>query len=56
MAAFLGGRSGFLEMSVLIAAVLDAQPAVPVVSLEQVMQLDADSRALAMRWLERYGR
>ncbi|PTU75422.1 1-deoxy-D-xylulose-5-phosphate reductoisomerase [Pseudomonas mangrovi] len=56
VAAFLGGRIGFLEMSVLIAAVLDAQPVVPVVSLEQVMQLDADSRALAMRWLERYGR
>ena len=56
VAAFLAGRIGFLEMSVLIAAVLDAQPVVPVVALEQVMQLDADSRALAMRWLERYGR
>ena len=45
MAAFLAGGIGFLEIADLVERALEAVPAEPISSLEQL--LDADARARA---------
>ncbi len=48
VAAFLAGRIGFLRIPEIIAATLDAVPAIPLDSLEQVLAADSAARRLAL--------
>jgi 1-deoxy-D-xylulose-5-phosphate reductoisomerase len=45
VAAFLAGAVGFLDIAELVERALDAVPAEPIVSLEQVLEADALARA-----------
>ena len=46
LAAFLAGGAGFLEIAELVERALDAVPAEPLSSLEQVLEADARARAV----------
>ncbi len=56
VAAFLERRICFPEIASMIDAVLNAQPAVPVDSLDAVLAADASARAQAEQWLSHHGR
>ncbi|MCQ4348488.1 1-deoxy-D-xylulose-5-phosphate reductoisomerase [Pseudomonas stutzeri] len=56
VAAFLDERIGFVDISRMIAAVLDRIPVAAVHQLDGVLQADAEARAAAQDWLGRYGR
>jgi 1-deoxy-D-xylulose-5-phosphate reductoisomerase len=53
VAAFLAGECGFLDIESTVAAVLDAVDVGPLVSVDQVEEVDARSRSLALEWLRR---
>ena len=53
VAAFLAGECGFLDIEATVAAVLDSVEVEPLVSVEQVEDVDARARALAAEWLKR---
>jgi 1-deoxy-D-xylulose-5-phosphate reductoisomerase len=52
VAAFLNGQLRFVDISVLIAAVLDSHAVVPLTTLEQVFELDQWARERAMSLLQ----
>lgn len=56
VAAFLERRICFPEIASMIDAVLNAQPAVPVDSLDAVLTADASARVQAEQWLSHHGR
>ena len=56
VAAFLERRICFPEIASMIDAVLNAQPAVPVDSLDAVLAADASTRVQAEHWLSHHGR
>ncbi len=56
VAAFLERRICFPEIASMIDAVLNAQPALPVDSLDAVLAADASARAAAEHWLSHHGR
>ncbi|MBA1229329.1 1-deoxy-D-xylulose-5-phosphate reductoisomerase [Pseudomonas viridiflava] len=56
VAAFLGGRIGYLEIAAIIEDVLNLEPAGQVNDLEAVFAIDGRARVLASQWLERCGR
>ncbi|MEN0107651.1 MAG: 1-deoxy-D-xylulose-5-phosphate reductoisomerase [Pseudomonas sp.] len=56
VAAFLERRIRFPEIASMIDAVLNAQPAQPVDSLDAVLAADAMARAAAEHWLSHHGR
>jgi 1-deoxy-D-xylulose-5-phosphate reductoisomerase len=56
VAAFLERRIRFPEIASMIDAVLNAQPAQPVDSLDAVLAADASARAQAEHWLSHHGR
>ncbi|MEK1941327.1 MAG: 1-deoxy-D-xylulose-5-phosphate reductoisomerase [Pseudomonas sp.] len=56
VAAFLERRICFPEIASMIDAVLNAQPALPVDSLDAVLAADAGARAAAEHWLSHHGR
>jgi len=51
VAAFLAGRIGFWAIQACVAGVLDAIPAEPAHTLEQVMDVDRRSREAAGTWI-----
>jgi 1-deoxy-D-xylulose-5-phosphate reductoisomerase len=53
VAAFLAGTCGFLDIEATVAAVLDVTQIEPLTSVEQVEDVDADARRLALDWLRR---
>jgi 1-deoxy-D-xylulose-5-phosphate reductoisomerase len=53
VAAFLAGECGFLDIESTVAAVLDAVDVEPLLSVEQIEEVDARSRSLASEWLRR---
>jgi 1-deoxy-D-xylulose-5-phosphate reductoisomerase len=52
VAAFLNGQLRFIDIAVLIAAVLDAHAAVPVTTLAHVLELDSWARQRALSLLK----
>lgn len=56
VAAFLERRICFPEIASMIDAVLNAQPAEPVDSLDAVLTADASARVQAEQWLSHHGR
>jgi 1-deoxy-D-xylulose-5-phosphate reductoisomerase len=50
---FLAGGLGFMQIPVLIEAVLEQLPLRPIQSLDDVLGADLEARACAERWLER---
>ncbi|MNC44219.1 1-deoxy-D-xylulose 5-phosphate reductoisomerase [compost metagenome] len=55
VAAFLDGRIRFDEIARMIEAVLNRISAIAVQQLDDVLQADAQARAVAQDWLVRYG-
>lgn len=53
--AFLDGAIGFCEIARVIAAVLDAMPAIPVRCLDEVMAVDSEARQRAARCIAQGG-
>jgi 1-deoxy-D-xylulose-5-phosphate reductoisomerase len=53
VAAFLSGECGFLDIEATVAAVLDATQIEPLSSVEQIEDVDAGARRLALDWLRR---
>lgn len=51
--AFLTKRIGFMDISALIASVLDASLVTQVTSIEQISAVDAQARSLAHQWLDK---